>query len=154
MTNNFYIGQKASFRKTITDADVLLFSAISGDLNPLHIDSVFASGTKFERRIAHGMLASSLVSAVIGMKLPGPGTVYISQTLNFLKPVYIDDTICAEVEIVEITQKPPRIRLRTICRNQHNECVLEGEALVKPQNTSQEKGTIDVPKDLFVKLET
>jgi 3-hydroxybutyryl-CoA dehydratase len=149
MTNNFYIGQKASFRKTITDADVLLFSAISGDLNPLHIDSVYASLTKFERRIAHGMLASGLVSAVIGMKLPGPGAVYISQTLNFLKPVYIGDTICAEAEVVEITPKPPRIRLRTLCLNQHHECVLEGEALVKPPNTSQEQRTNDVPTDLF-----
>jgi 3-hydroxybutyryl-CoA dehydratase len=82
MSTNFYVGQKASFRKTITEADILLFGAISGDLNPLHIDEVFASATKFGRRVAHGMLTASLISAVMRMKLPGPGTIYISQTLN------------------------------------------------------------------------
>jgi 3-hydroxybutyryl-CoA dehydratase len=132
MSTNLCVGQKASFRKTITDADILLFSAISGDLNPIHIDDVFSITTKFRRRIVHGMLTASLLSAVMGTKLPGPGAIYLSQTLKFLKPVYVNETISAEVEIIEITEKPPRIRLITRCINQDNECVLEGEALVKP----------------------
>lgn len=132
MNTNLYVGQKASFRKTITDADILLFSAVSGDINPIHIDDVYAITTKFGRRVVHGMLTASLLSAVMGTKLPGPGAIYLSQTLKFLKPVYVNDTISAMVEITEITEKPSRVRLLTTCFNQHNECVLEGEALVKP----------------------
>lgn len=132
MNTNLYVGQTASFRKTITDADILLFSAVSGDINPIHIDDVYAITTKFGRRVVHGMLTASLLSAVMGTKLPGPGAIYLSQTLKFLKPVYVNDTISAIVEITEITEKPSRIRLLTRCLNQNNECVLEGEALVKP----------------------
>ena len=137
MNTNFYVGQKASFRKTITEADIHLFGAISGDLNPLHINEVFASTAKFGSRVAHGMLTAILISAVIVTQLPGPGTIYLSQTLNFLKPVHANDTICAEVEIIEITKKPSRIKLLTRCINQYNERVLEGEALVKPQSLNK-----------------
>jgi 3-hydroxybutyryl-CoA dehydratase len=117
--------------KIITEEDVFLFAGITGDRNPVHISKEFAAKTRFGERIAHGMLTAGLLSAVIGMKLPGPGCLYVSQTLNFLAPVKIGDEITARAEIVEVISEK-RLKLRTQCINQRKEVVLEGEAMIVP----------------------
>jgi len=121
------VGDTAEFGKTITEADICAFVAVSGDTNPVHLNEVMASGTMFKRRIAHGMLSAGLISAVLGTKLPGVGTIYLSQTLNFKLPVYIGDTITAKVTVVEKKEKF-RLRLLTECFNQDGKVVITGEA--------------------------
>jgi len=125
------VGDTGKFAKTVTDADIYLFAGVTGDLNPAHIDEDYAQGTFFKTRIAHGMLSAGFISAVIGTRLPGPGTVYMRQTLDFLAPVRIGDTVTATVEVVEKLEKK-RVRLKTTCTNQEGVTVLEGEALVSP----------------------
>jgi 3-hydroxybutyryl-CoA dehydratase len=124
------IGQTAEFSKTVTETDVVLYAGITGDLNPAHIDQVAAEKGRFGGRIAHGMLTAGFISAVLAMKLPGPGTIYLSQSLRFLRPVRIGDTVTARVEILEILAGKRRVRLATSCSNQQAELVLDGEALV------------------------
>jgi 3-hydroxybutyryl-CoA dehydratase len=126
------VGESAQFSKTVTDADIYLFAGITGDVNPAHIDEVYAQGTFFKTRIAHGMLSAGFVSAVIGTRLPGPGSVYLQQTLNFLAPVRIGDTITATAEVIEKLEDKKRVRLKTTCTNQEGVDVLSGEALVSP----------------------
>lgn len=126
----FTPGQKATFTKTITEADVSAFAGITGDFNPLHVDAGFARRSRFGERIAHGMLTAGLISAVLGMRLPGPGGVFLSQTLKFLKPVRIGDTITAEAEVVSYRQDKRILTLRTTCRNQDGLAVVEGEAVL------------------------
>lgn len=126
------VGDSDHFSKTVTDADIYLFAGVTGDLNPAHIDETYAQGTFFKTRIAHGMLSAGFISAVIGMRLPGPGTVYMRQTLEFLAPVRIGDTVTATVEVVEKLEEKKRVRLKTTCTNQENMKVLDGEALVSP----------------------
>jgi len=126
------VGDTDRFSKTVTDADIYLFAGVTGDLNPAHIDEDYAQGTFFKTRIAHGMLSAGFVSAVIGTRLPGPGTVYMRQTLDFLAPVRIGDTVTAAVEVIEKLDEKKRVRLKTICTNQEGVKVLEGEALVSP----------------------
>ena len=126
------IGDSDRFSKTVTDADVYLFAGVTGDLNPAHIDETYAQGTFFKTRIAHGMLSAGFISAVIGTRLPGPGTVYLRQTLDFLAPVRIGDTVTATAEVVEKMEDKKRVRLKTTCVNQEGEKVLDGEALVSP----------------------
>jgi len=127
----YTVGQSAEMTKIITEEDVFLFAGITGDRNPVHISKEFAAKTRFGERIAHGMLTAGLLSAVIGMKLPGPGCLYVSQTLNFLAPVKIGDEITARAEIVEVISEK-RLKLRTQCINQRKEVVLEGEAMIVP----------------------
>lgn len=131
-TNELTIGQKASFSKTITETDVYLFAGISGDTNPAHINEEYAKGTYFKGRIAHGMLSSSLISAVIGMQLPGPGTIYVSQSVKFLAPVRFGDTITATVEVADILTEKNKATLKTYCTNQDGVVVISGEAIVLP----------------------
>jgi 3-hydroxybutyryl-CoA dehydratase len=126
------IGDKATFQKTISETDVYLFAGITGDLNPAHINEVEASQTMFKGRIAHGMLVSGLISTVLGMYLPGPGTIYLGQELKFLAPVKIGDTIKAEAEVIEMISEKNRIKLKTCCYNQDGKIVIEGTALVMP----------------------
>jgi 3-hydroxybutyryl-CoA dehydratase len=123
------VGDAAEMTKVITEEDVFLFAGITGDRNPVHISREYAAKTRFGERIAHGLLTAGLLSAVIGMKLPGPGCLYVSQTLNFLAPVRIGDEITARVEVVEAISER-RLRLRTQCLNQRKEVVLDGEAVV------------------------
>jgi acyl dehydratase len=130
MERKFFVGQNASMRKTITEADVVLYAAISGDQNPVHIDEIAARESRFGRRIAHGMLAAGLISAVLGMRLPGPGTIYLKQTLSFCKPIYINDTVTTRVEITHIREDKPIATLATRVTNQDGEVVVEGESLV------------------------
>ena len=126
------IGDKAQFAKTISESDIYLYAGLTGDFNPAHINTVYAEKTPFKTRIAHGMLLGGFISAVMANQLPGPGTIYISQGLNFLAPVRIGDTITAEVEIVEILAEKKRARIKTTCFNQDGKVVVDGEALVSP----------------------
>jgi 3-hydroxybutyryl-CoA dehydratase len=126
------IGDKASFQKTITETDVYLYAGITGDLNPAHINQVESEKTMFQGRIAHGMLTAGLVSAVLGMQLPGPGSIYLGQELKFMAPVKIGDTIKAEVEVIEKFEEKNRIKLSTICTNQNGVEVLIGVATIMP----------------------
>jgi 3-hydroxybutyryl-CoA dehydratase len=126
------VGDSSEFSKTISEADVYLYAGISGDLNPAHINEVYAQGTFFKNRIAHGMLTAGFISAVIGMQLPGPGTIYMGQTLQFLAPVRIGDTVTARVEVLEKIDDKKRVRLETTCINQDGTKLISGEALVSP----------------------
>ena len=126
------VGDSSEFSKTISEADVYLYAGISGDLNPAHINEVYAQGTFFKNRIAHGMLTAGFISAVIGMQLPGPGTIYMGQTLEFLAPVRIGDTVTARVEVLEKIDDKKRVRLETTCINQDGIKLISGEALVSP----------------------
>ncbi len=123
----YEIGQKASFSKTITESDIYGFAGITGDLNPAHVNEEAASKTMFKHRIAHGILLVGFISTVLGQKLPGEGTIYLSQQAKFLKPVYIGDTITAFAEVVEIRPKG-RLLLHTYIMNQNGEMVVDGEA--------------------------
>ena len=126
------VGDKASFSKTITETDVILFAGISGDVNPIHINAEYAEASLFRSRIAHGMLCAGLISAVIGMQLPGPGTIYLGQELQFRKPVYIGDTVTAIVTVEQIVEDRNRVVLQTVVQNQRGEQVVFGKALVLP----------------------
>ena len=126
------VGDAAEFTKTVTETDVYLYAGITGDLNPAHINETYAAGTFFKGRIVHGILTAGFISAILGMQLPGPGTIYMSQSLKFLAPVRMGDTITARVEVVEVITEKNRLRLQTTCRNQEGTVVLDGEALVSP----------------------
>lgn len=123
------LGDTASVTKTIGEADLTLYAAVSLDTNPAHFDEDFAAGTPFGKRIAHGMLTSGLISACLGTRLPGPGTIYLSQTLKFRKPVFIGDRVTATVEVLALEDKG-RVRMSTVCTNQDGDVVVEGEAVV------------------------
>lgn len=125
------IGDTASYVKTITEKDVLAFAELSGDKNPVHLDEEAAQSSIFKTRIAHGALVSSLFSTVIGMDLPGEGTIYLQQSSSFRKPVLFGDTITATVTITEKNHEKGRIELSTIATNQHGDIVVTGFALVK-----------------------
>ncbi|MFW9974430.1 MAG: MaoC family dehydratase [Candidatus Thorarchaeota archaeon] len=124
------IGDSAEVEHTITKEDIQTFGDLSGDYNPLHFNDEWAKQTMFGGRIAHGILTAALISNVIGMKLPGTGTIYLSQQMRFRKPVKINDTITARVEVIEKNDEKERISLRTICTNQDDATVLDGEAIV------------------------
>ena len=126
------LGDFAEFVKTVTETDIYLFAGITGDLNPAHINEEYAKTTFFNTRISHGMLQAGFISAVIGTRLPGPGTIYIKQELNFLAPVHIGDTITARVEVADIMKEKNRVTLKTSCINQKGKTMLEGDALVSP----------------------
>ncbi|GAA0069547.1 MaoC family dehydratase [Clostridium sardiniense] len=126
------IGDKDFFQKTITETDVYLYAGITGDLNPAHINEVEAEKGMFKGRIAHGMLTAGLVSTVLGMKIPGPGTIYLGQELKFTAPVKFGDTIKAEAEVIEINEKKNIISLKTTCTNQDGKIVLTGVAKAMP----------------------
>ena len=123
-------GDKASRTTTITDEMIRAFADLTGDTNPVHLDDAYAAGTRFKRRIAHGMIAAGLISATLANDLPGPGTVYLSQTLQFKAPVYPGDTIISTVEVKSVRPDKPIVTLLTTCTNQNEVVVLEGEAVV------------------------
>jgi 3-hydroxybutyryl-CoA dehydratase len=127
---DLHIGMTAVFSKTITDADILLFSAVSGDTNPAHLDEEFARTTAFEGRVAHGMLTASLFSTLVGTKLPGPGCMYMGQTLKFLAPVRAGDTVFARVTVRELLPDKNRVVLDTTCKV-GDKLVVAGEAVLK-----------------------
>lgn len=123
-------GDTASRTQTISDEMIRTFAELTGDTNPVHLDDAYAAGTRFGRRIAHGMIAAGLISATLANDLPGPGTVYLSQTLQFKRPVFPGDTITARIEVKNVRTDKPIVTLSTICINQENKVVLEGEAVV------------------------
>ena len=127
----FRVGDIASFSKTITDADILLFAAVSGDNYPLHVDAEYAKTTRFGQRAAHGMLTASLLSTVIGLLLQRPGGIYVEQAVRFKRPVFVGDTLAASGEIVELLPEQRRMRVRTAIINQRGETVLEGEGVIQ-----------------------
>jgi 3-hydroxybutyryl-CoA dehydratase len=127
--NELSLGDFDEYRKTVTETDVVLFAGLTGDNNPMHIDEEFASQTRFGGRIIHGMLTASFLSSVIGMKMPGPGCIYMAQNLRFIKPVHIGDTVTARATVIEIFPEKQRIKLLTECLVR-GEVVLTGDALV------------------------
>ncbi|MDV2078109.1 MaoC family dehydratase [Marinobacter xestospongiae] len=110
------IGMSASYAKTITEADVVLFAGISGDDNPVHLNAEYAKTTPFKERIVHGMFSAALISAVLGTRLPGPGAIYVDQEIKFKAPVHIGDTVVASAEVVEINEQRRRVKLKTVCK--------------------------------------
>ena len=126
------IGDSASFTKTVSEADVYLFAGITGDLNPAHVNAVAAAEVMFKQRIAHGMLTASFISTVLAMRMPGPGTIYLGQNLQFRAPVLFGDTITARVECVEKIEARRWARFKTTVTNQDGKVVVDGEATVIP----------------------
>lgn len=126
------VGDVAEFAKTVSETDIYLYAGITGDFNPAHVNEIYAKNTFFKTRIAHGMLTAGLISAIIANQLPGPGTIYLKQELNFLAPVHIGDTITGRVEVIEINVEKNRVRLKTTCSNQDGVIVISGEGLVSP----------------------
>jgi acyl dehydratase len=126
----FSVGDTAEITRTIEQADIDAFASVTGDHNPVHVDAEFAKRTRFGKRIAHGMLTASLISAVLANKLPGEGSVYLGQTLEFVAPVFPGDEITARVTVKEIREDKPIMKLETICVNQRGEVVIRGEATV------------------------
>lgn len=124
------IGDTAAISRTVTDDDVRAFADLTGDHNPVHLDEAVARKTRFGRRIVHGMFGASLISAVLGTKLPGEGSIYLSQSLQFLGPVFIDDTLTARVTVQRIKEEKGIVTLETLCENQRGETVIRGEAVV------------------------
>ena len=125
------IGTQATLSRTITEDDILLFALVSGDHNPIHLDAEYAEKSLFGKRIAHGFLIGSLISAVLGNDMPGPGSIYLGQTLKFLAPIHIGDTVTVIVKVVALREDKRIITLHTDCTNQHGTLVLSGEATVK-----------------------
>lgn len=143
MSNGLYledldVGMSATYAKTVSEADIVLFAGISGDSNPVHVDDDYARDTMFKGRIAHGMLTASFISAVLGTRLPGPGCIYLSQNLRFKAPVRIGDTVRAVVEVTEIDRDRARITVSTRC-SVGDRTVIDGEAvLMVPRRTERQ----------------
>ncbi len=125
------IGDKFSTSKQITDSVVRAFAELSGDYNPIHLDDEFAKRTQFGRRIAHGMISGALISAVLGYEFKERKVVYLSQTMKFVAPVFIDDTVTVTATVTNIREDKPIVTIETVCTNQNGETVVEGEAVVK-----------------------
>jgi len=136
----FREGSTASYKRTITEADVVEFADLTGDDNPVHLDERYAHATRFGRRIVHGMLVASMVATVIGRKLPGSGAIYVSQSLRFLAPVYLGDTVTARATLTAYDRDRGRMTLDTVCTKQDGTQVLAGEAsiLYRPVEIEEE----------------
>jgi 3-hydroxybutyryl-CoA dehydratase len=130
------VGMTATFAKTITEADIVFFAGVSGDINAVHLNEEYAATTPFKGRIAHGMLSASLISAVLANRLPGPGTIYLNQSLKFLAPVHPGETVQARVRVLEILADRGRVVLETIC-SVKGVAVIEGEARVKVDSAAR-----------------
>jgi len=126
------IGQIHESRVTITEEMIECFAQATGDYNPIHLDEDYAKGTIFKTRVVHGMLQAGILSGILGTRFPGVGTIYLSQTLKFMKPVFIGDEITFCLKVLELIKEKNRVRLETVCTNQRGETVVSGEALVMP----------------------
>ena len=140
--NELQIGQISEYTKTVTEQDIQLFAVLSGDANPVHLDPAFAASTQFGERIAHGMLTGAVISAAIAMQMPGPGTIYLGQTLAFKRPVKIGDTVTVTLTVAEKHEIKPRATLDCVVTNQNGQVVVEGQANVMVPTESQ---TVEVP---------
>jgi 3-hydroxybutyryl-CoA dehydratase len=127
----FRVGDTTTFSKTVSEADILLFAAVSGDNYPLHVDAEYAKQTRFGRRAAHGMLTASLLSTVVGLMLQKPGGIYVEQSLRFRAPVFIGDTLTATAEVTELIPQRRRMRVRASVVNQRGETVLDGDGVIQ-----------------------
>jgi len=134
------VGDSVQLTKTFDDAEIKRFAELTGDRNPLHMDEAFAARTRFRRRIAQGILSASLISTCIGMHLPGTGAIYLDQTLRFVKPVYVGDTVTLTAMVSHIREDKPLLTLSTIWTNQHGQKVIEGEAHVLLMSTEEMGG--------------
>jgi 3-hydroxybutyryl-CoA dehydratase len=123
-------GQRSTFSKTITEADIQGFADLTGDNNPLHLDAEFARRSRFGRPVAHGLLVAGMISAALGTRLPGAGAIYVSQSLRFLKPVYPGDTVTATVEVTAWQEDRGMVTVRTTCANQSGDAIIDGEAVL------------------------
>lgn len=132
------IGDSAEFVKSVTEYDVYSFAGITGDFNPAHINTVYASETTFGKIIAHGILSVGFISNVLGTQLPGPGSIYIRQVCDFKRPVFIGDTITATVEVTQKDETKNRVWLHTFCTNQNGDIVVDGEAIMMPPRKKSE----------------
>jgi len=126
------VGQSASMSKTVTEADIVMFAGVTGDFNPAHIDAEYAAESMFKERIAHGMLSAGFISATIAMKLPGPGSIYLSQSLKFKAPVMIGNTVKTTVTVASINEKRKIVTLETVCTVAGKEVVVGEASLMKP----------------------
>ncbi len=124
------VGQFATASRRVSETDIVLFAAVTGDMNPVHVDEAAGAASRFGARIAHGMLSAGFVSALLASELPGPGSIYLSQSLRFVRPVRIGDTVTTRVEIVELLASKRRVRVATSSRNHRDELVLDGEAVL------------------------
>jgi len=124
------VGDKASFSKTISESDIYLFAGVTGDFNPVHVNEEYAKQSLFKGRIAHGFLCASLISTVFGTELPGPGTIYLSQQMDFKAPVRMGDTVTATVEVLEKKDEKKIIKFKTSVSNQEGTIVIDGSAVV------------------------
>lgn len=141
MITELSVGQRATIRRIFTQQDVQAFADLSGDANPLHIDPEYASRTAFGRPIVHGMLTASLLSNLLGEELPGPGTIYLGQSLKFLSPVYVGEEVTVTVEVTHIREDKPIVTLRTTADTPHGLAV-DGEAVVKVDGARPASGTL------------
>lgn len=130
--DQLHVGDTAQFSKTVSETDVYLFAGVSGDFNPAHINEQYASGTFFGKRIAHGLLSASFLSAVLANQLPGPGAIFLSLSVRFQAPVFIGDTITARAEVAQVDSEKHRVIMNLSCINQDEKQVLEGEAMLSP----------------------
>ena len=137
------VGMSASFAKTVTEADILLFSGVSGDTNPVHLNQVYAETTRFKGRISQGMLSASLISTVIGTRLPGTGSIYVSQNLQFMAPVRPGDTVTARVTVAKLVPERNRAVLRTRC-TVGDQIVIDGEAVILVSSRHQHSGLANI----------
>lgn len=132
------VGDSATMARKITQDDINQFALLVGDTNPVHLNEEFAAKTRFGKRIAHGMWGASLLSAVIGTQLPGPGAIYLNQTLKFRAPVYPEDTVTARVTVKSVREDKGIITLETVCLNQRGEILIEGEAVALLETVEQD----------------
>ena len=140
MDHIFQIGQKASVTKTFSEEEVFQFAELSLDKNPLHLDKNFGQNSIFGQRVVHGILVASLFSGLIGMELPGPGSIYLGQNLIFKAPVAINEQVTATIEIIKLREDKPIVTLRTVCIKSEGTTAIEGEAVVKyPHHPTQNK---------------
>jgi 3-hydroxybutyryl-CoA dehydratase len=131
LIGDFTVGQCAELTRVLSESDVMTFATLTGDYNPVHVDAAAAAASSFGERIVHGMLTGSLISTVLAMQLPGPGAIYLSQSLRFLRPVKLDDTVTARVEITAVDTDKRRLTLATSVRNARGKNVIDGEATVQ-----------------------
>ncbi|HDR8962791.1 TPA: MaoC family dehydratase [Burkholderia vietnamiensis] len=138
-------GMSADFRKTLSERDIFLFASASGDRNPVHLDEAYAKRTRFGGRIAHGMLSASVISAAIATRLPGPGSIYLSQDLQFRRPVKLGESVCATVTVKEIVANRKRVVLETRCEVD-GLVVVEGTAVVMPTTLAERANAVAIPQ--------
>ncbi|MBV9645859.1 MAG: MaoC family dehydratase [Candidatus Eremiobacteraeota bacterium] len=139
--SRYYIGQTASITRTVSGADIGAFAWATGDINPIHMDEAYASRTRFKRRIAHGMLVGSYISALLGTTFPGPGTIYMSQGMRFMRPVYVGDTIKVVATVTAYRPEKQILTIRTDCYNQDGEHVITGEAVCLVSDVAEPEGS-------------